>query len=224
VPAAFELVIVRAMQKDPAARFQTAAELGAALLPFASPRVRLNYEHELGSAAAASERAAAPAAKRGRMFALVLLLGVVAAVVGGLLLRGTGAQHDDATKGGQDPKVSPADHPQEAQARAARALTPASPLALAVDAGSAGRARLSAAEVDKLPAGASEPSERATPSAGRDRLNERVSGAGSKHRGVRPGRGPDTAGTTTPSVAGPRPDHAATTAPTGDEELFRDRK
>jgi len=49
LPAAFEGVIGRAMQKDPNRRYQTAAQLGGALLPFASPRVRLAFEAELGT-------------------------------------------------------------------------------------------------------------------------------------------------------------------------------
>jgi serine/threonine-protein kinase len=53
IAPAFEAVIVRAMQKDPARRFQSAADLGAALLPFASARVRLLYEPELLAAARA---------------------------------------------------------------------------------------------------------------------------------------------------------------------------
>jgi serine/threonine-protein kinase len=48
VPAAFEALVDRAMRKEPAQRFQSAAELGAALLPFASERVRLRYEPEFG--------------------------------------------------------------------------------------------------------------------------------------------------------------------------------
>jgi serine/threonine-protein kinase len=48
LPSAFEGVIARAMQKDPTKRYQTSSQLGAALLPFASPRVRLQYEAELG--------------------------------------------------------------------------------------------------------------------------------------------------------------------------------
>jgi serine/threonine-protein kinase len=48
LPNAFEGVIGRAMQKDPSKRYQTAAQLGAALLPFASPRIRLQFESELG--------------------------------------------------------------------------------------------------------------------------------------------------------------------------------
>jgi serine/threonine protein kinase len=52
MPSAFEGVISRAMQKDPNRRYQTAAQLGAALLPFASPRVRLQFEAELGGAEA----------------------------------------------------------------------------------------------------------------------------------------------------------------------------
>jgi serine/threonine-protein kinase len=47
VPAAFEHVVQRAMAKDADARFQSAQELGRALLPFVGERTRINYEHEL---------------------------------------------------------------------------------------------------------------------------------------------------------------------------------
>ncbi len=54
VPATFEAVVARAMQKDPAKRYQSASELGAALLPFATQRVQLAYEHELGDGSIAT--------------------------------------------------------------------------------------------------------------------------------------------------------------------------
>jgi hypothetical protein len=50
MPGAFEALVARAMQKDPNRRYQTATQLGAALLPFATPRVRLAFEAELGAA------------------------------------------------------------------------------------------------------------------------------------------------------------------------------
>ncbi len=53
VPPELERVVERAMAKSPAARFKSARELGAALLPFASQRARLNYEQEFGSIAPA---------------------------------------------------------------------------------------------------------------------------------------------------------------------------
>lgn len=54
LPATFEAVVARAMQKDPAKRYQSASELGAALLPFATQRVQLAYEHELGDGSIAT--------------------------------------------------------------------------------------------------------------------------------------------------------------------------
>ncbi|HMI92412.1 MAG TPA: serine/threonine-protein kinase, partial [Polyangiales bacterium] len=47
VPAAFEQVVQRAMAKEAGARYQSAQELGRALLPFVGERTRINYEHEL---------------------------------------------------------------------------------------------------------------------------------------------------------------------------------
>jgi serine/threonine protein kinase len=46
VPAAFSNLVAKAIHKDPARRFQSAAELGQALLPFASARLRLAHEAE----------------------------------------------------------------------------------------------------------------------------------------------------------------------------------
>ncbi len=46
LPADFERVILRAMSVDRARRYQSARALGAALLPFASQRMRLTYENE----------------------------------------------------------------------------------------------------------------------------------------------------------------------------------
>jgi serine/threonine-protein kinase len=66
VPAGFEAIIERAMQKDPEQRYGQVAEMGAALLPFASPRVRLSFEAELAgvtpSQTGASARAREPLA------------------------------------------------------------------------------------------------------------------------------------------------------------------
>jgi eukaryotic-like serine/threonine-protein kinase len=51
VPPALERVVLRAMEKDPALRFQDARSLGRALLPFASERIVLTYRAELEGAA-----------------------------------------------------------------------------------------------------------------------------------------------------------------------------
>jgi hypothetical protein len=76
LPEAFDAVVLRAMNRDPAARFGGAQELARALLPFAEPAVRARWESEFDapgsgsrSAAAAAARAPAPAsAPRPRLF------------------------------------------------------------------------------------------------------------------------------------------------------------
>jgi serine/threonine-protein kinase len=52
VPAAFDEITSRAMNRDPARRFQSVRALGAALLPFASEETRRRYTAELGDHAA----------------------------------------------------------------------------------------------------------------------------------------------------------------------------
>jgi serine/threonine-protein kinase len=49
IPGAFEQVVKKAMAKDAGARFQHARDLARALLPFASERTRLNFEHLLAA-------------------------------------------------------------------------------------------------------------------------------------------------------------------------------
>ena len=48
IPVTFEAVVQRALQKDPAARFPDAREMGAALFPFASPVVQHALQREFG--------------------------------------------------------------------------------------------------------------------------------------------------------------------------------
>ena len=48
IPVTFEAVVQRALQKDPAARFPNAREMGAALFPFASPVVQHALQREFG--------------------------------------------------------------------------------------------------------------------------------------------------------------------------------
>jgi len=57
VPSGIERVVLRAMEKNPAARFQDAQSLGRALLPFASERIVLTYRAELEGAAESFEPA-----------------------------------------------------------------------------------------------------------------------------------------------------------------------
>jgi serine/threonine-protein kinase len=49
IPAAFEQVVKKAMAKDAGARFQHARDFARSLLPFASERTRLNFEHLLAA-------------------------------------------------------------------------------------------------------------------------------------------------------------------------------
>jgi serine/threonine-protein kinase len=48
VPVAFEAAVMRALEKDPARRWQSAREMGAALFSFASPMVQHAMQHEFG--------------------------------------------------------------------------------------------------------------------------------------------------------------------------------
>jgi serine/threonine protein kinase len=48
VPPAFESAVLRALEKDPARRWQSAREMGAALFAFASPSVQHAMQHEFG--------------------------------------------------------------------------------------------------------------------------------------------------------------------------------
>jgi len=61
LPADFERVILRAMSVDRARRYQSARALGAALLPFASQRMRLTYENEFRRPRRAARREREPA-------------------------------------------------------------------------------------------------------------------------------------------------------------------
>jgi serine/threonine-protein kinase len=217
VPSAFEAVIVRAMQKDPAARFQTAAELGAALLPFASPRVRLSYEREFGSAAAAavSVPPAAPSSRtRFVLFGAVLVLGIGAAVALGFALR------DRGTTDSEPALVRPRPLPV-AQAKpeltnpAAQIETPPSPLAPAaqLDAGIAHKAQPEA-PAPQTTEGSTRARDRTSWSQPAKRKNAHLAGGSV-----------DTSPAASP--AAPKPEHPSASgsnkAP-ADDDLFRDRK
>jgi serine/threonine protein kinase len=49
LPAELEAIVLRAMSRQPSERFASVTELGRALLPFASPKVRLAWETTFGS-------------------------------------------------------------------------------------------------------------------------------------------------------------------------------
>jgi eukaryotic-like serine/threonine-protein kinase len=62
IPPALEQIVLRAMKTDPKARFPSIESLGRALLPFASPRARLNWNDILnGSSTTARPPARTPA-------------------------------------------------------------------------------------------------------------------------------------------------------------------
>jgi serine/threonine-protein kinase len=60
LPAAFEAIILRAMQLQPDDRFASTRELGSALIGFASPRTRIIWEHEFDSRTVLSQVARGP--------------------------------------------------------------------------------------------------------------------------------------------------------------------
>jgi serine/threonine protein kinase len=61
VPEALERAVARALSLDPADRFPTVRDLGRALLPFASPAVRMSWSAEFGDDALRSTPPAPPA-------------------------------------------------------------------------------------------------------------------------------------------------------------------
>ena len=67
VPAGLEAVVLRALRRDPARRFASVNDLGRALLPFASEKLRSSWEGTFGAAAQVEEPAqvAAPEADAG---------------------------------------------------------------------------------------------------------------------------------------------------------------
>jgi serine/threonine-protein kinase len=226
IAPAFEAVIVRAMQKDPAARFQSALELGAALLPFASARVRIVYEPELlaGHAAQAALDGSSTLeptttdvtpsrAPRRRMLAGLCALLALAGIA--LWLRAMHAQPSVAVAAAPSVPVAapqrPSDEIDRGHARAA--LATAVPVAV-IDAGT---------QHAGLPSGVAEPV--APPAATSARVTPRV------QRGTRRAHdaAPAAARATLAVTPAPAPAAAAEPAaprvamPAGDD-LFRDRK
>lgn len=86
ISEAFEALVLRAMHKDPAQRFQSASALGAALLPFSSTRVRLSYEHEFGAVPASVKPLPRKSASRAPLW-IAIGAAVVGLVVLGFLLQ-----------------------------------------------------------------------------------------------------------------------------------------
>jgi serine/threonine-protein kinase len=66
VPPALEAVVTKAMLKDARLRYPTAREVGAALLPLASQRVRLNFEDDFAQVAATVREDPPPPPSRDR--------------------------------------------------------------------------------------------------------------------------------------------------------------
>jgi hypothetical protein len=82
LPPEFEAVIARAMKKDPAERFQSATEIGAALLPFATTRIRLLYEPEFAHAQSIAQPAPPARSRAGWWaWAAVLLCAILGAAL-----------------------------------------------------------------------------------------------------------------------------------------------
>jgi serine/threonine-protein kinase len=239
IPPAFEAVIARAMKKDPALRFQSAAELGSALLPFASARVRLGYEHEFaepaggslaasydGSLGPVSAVARAPRPAGGARVLLALaLLGVIAAAVIAALAGGPPRGRERA-RGETPPARTAAGALQAAPTGTAVAITAAGPTRTAAPA--SGQASDAAAEV-AAPAGetpqaaaAVAPAAREPSTAGASRSTRR---ANRRERAPAaadvPAAPPPPPAQTSPVRAEPASPGAA---PPEAVDLFRDRK
>ena len=90
LPAELEAVVLRALSRDPAARFAAVDELGEALLPFASPAVTAQWRAEFVSTeryAAAPSRPRLPASVRWLWRLAIVLVAAFAIVAGVRLVR-----------------------------------------------------------------------------------------------------------------------------------------
>jgi serine/threonine-protein kinase len=251
VPPAFEAVIARAMKKDPAQRFQSATELGAALLPFASTRVRLGYEHEFGPAgdaaalqpshadtgAAASTlepmsaevRATWRPGRSVRVLAALAVVGVCVALGIVLLARDV----PDASGRLVGPVVRP--QPAVSVPPPAPAIVTAPPAAIATAAPAAVTATMPArandagtgpVERDSTAEPATADADR-TPAKDPRRAVERAARRGSRRERSAPAAqsiATSAAPAATPPTIRAEPPSASQNAPPADGDLFRDRK
>jgi serine/threonine-protein kinase len=218
LPPSFEALIARAMKKDPRERFQSAAELGSALLPFASTRTRLSYEGEFGGESPVSTPAVAVARSEGGprwLWASPVLL--VAVVIGAwMLFRGGGAKDDHAAPSAETTSGA-------ALAPPASALTPAaSPAAVTTT-------RAPTAEVPSgAPAPKAEAEDDQSPSAAQNLGPARAKSGGAKAnreaaKHPQPARPIAPPGAAQPVPVAPEP-HAAPVAAPPSDSLFLDRK
>ena len=121
IPKAFDAVVLRALTRDPEARFDSVAALGGALLRFAREEVRQKWSEEFGPhATAVAELGSARKWRRSSVVGLLAILALAGVLGGAWTLRRPPLAHAEAEK------VQTADVPPLAT------VTPAAaPLALA---------------------------------------------------------------------------------------------
>ena len=97
IPKAFDAVVLRALTRDPEARFDSVAALGGALLRFAREEVRQKWSEEFGPHVTA-EAELGSARKWRPVVALVALLALVGTLGGAWTLRRPSVAHAEAEK------------------------------------------------------------------------------------------------------------------------------
>ena len=106
LPAALDSVVLRAMHRDPQRRFPSVQALGAALLPWASPETREQFE--LGPGAAAAREGGSRLLRRGRAVVTMGLAVALALGARALALRAREPPKGPGAAGGQTlPAASP---------------------------------------------------------------------------------------------------------------------
>ncbi|MEZ4390642.1 MAG: serine/threonine-protein kinase [Polyangiales bacterium] len=90
LPEGVDAALRRALDRDPSLRFPSVRGFGAALLPFASARVRETYAGSLGAASRPAPEAPAPPSPPRRALAIALTLATVGALVAAFALRDDG--------------------------------------------------------------------------------------------------------------------------------------
>jgi serine/threonine-protein kinase len=120
LPGAFDDVVLRAMHRDPKKRFPDVRELGAAIVPWASPEVQRRWAHEFGVAPSS-----AVPRSRGRRGPLLVALAASALAAFALAVSTRPAQHAATVPASGIASTEP--RSPEAPASAAAILAPSVP-------------------------------------------------------------------------------------------------